>query len=105
MAHSEGAAGWSSHKRLPAGATTYRPVQQNPARASSDVVAAGFVPEKADPKAKSKALQGRVQKGAGGTFTDQLPPAARQLTKRSLNFALYCRMFAVIREVVLVVGA
>ncbi|CAE7673642.1 abpC [Symbiodinium pilosum] len=33
----------------------------------------GFVPEKADPAVKGKASQGRVQKGAGGTFADQLP--------------------------------
>ena len=54
-----------------------------------DVLAAGFVPEKADPKAKSKALHGRVQKGAGGTFTDQLPPVARQLDREMSELFLF----------------
>ena len=71
-----------------------------------DVLAAGFVPEKADPKAKSKALHGRVQKGAGGTFTDQLPPVARQLDREMSELFLFLATCSqsFVRQAVLVVG-
>ena len=48
---------------------------------------AGYVPDKGvEPKAKA---QGRVQKGAGGTFTDQLPPEPQLKPRAFLGVSAY----------------
>ena len=78
----EGAVGRPPHPGLPTDASDHRPARPVLGALSAATSLAGFVPEKAEPKAKGKASQGRVQKGAGGTFTDQLPPMTQLACRR-----------------------